>query len=146
MFRGRFSHTIDTKGRVSIPATFRTELHRTSDHAPIVTNADGCLQLHPYEDWCKFEQELMTISSMDPDVQAYSRLMISGAQECAIDGQGRLLIPPYLREHAALGREVTLAGVGNLIEIWDKTRFDDALSRTQANFNEIASRIARMGK
>ena len=57
MFRGRFVHTMDSKGRVSIPSGFRMELQRRSERAPILTNADQCLLLYPYEDWCDFEQQ-----------------------------------------------------------------------------------------
>jgi MraZ protein len=69
-------------------------------------------------------------------------MMISGAAECPIDKQGRLLLPQYLRDHAGLEREVTIAGVGPRVEIWDKARFDADLMKTQARFDEIASTVA----
>ena len=120
MFRGRFVHTLDSKGRVSIPSGFRLELQRRSERAPILTNADQCLLLYPYEDWCDFEQRIVGLSSFDPDVQAFARMMISGASECPIDAQGRILVPPVLREHARLEREAMIAGVGPRIELWDR--------------------------
>ena len=81
MFRGRFVHTLDSKGRVSIPSGFRLELQRRSERAPILTNADQCLLLYPYEDWCDFEQRIVGLSSFDPDVQAFARMMISGVSD-----------------------------------------------------------------
>ena len=145
MFRGRFVHTIDNKGRLSIPAGFRVELQRRSDQAPILTNAADCLHLYPFEDWCEFETQIVNVSRTDPDVQAFARLMVSGAMECPIDKQGRILVPPYLREHAKLEREATIAGVGPRIELWNKARFDAVLTQTQARYDEISSAIAKLG-
>jgi MraZ protein len=142
MFRGRFVHTIDTKGRISIPSGFRMELERRSQRAPILTNAFGCLHLYPFEDWCEVERKIVENETEDLDFQAFQRMMISGATECPIDKQGRLLLPQYLREHAGLEREVTIAGVGPRIEIWDKARFDAELLKTQARFHEISSTVA----
>jgi len=146
MFRGRFVHTMDSKGRVSIPSGFRLELQRRSERAPILTNADQCLVLYPYEDWCDYEQQIVGRASFDPDAQAFARMMISGASECPIDAQGRILVPPVLRELARLEREAVIAGVGPRIELWDKARFDADLQKTQARFPEISSAMARLGR
>jgi MraZ protein len=145
MFRGRFVHTMDSKGRVSIPSGFRLEFQRRSDRAPILTNADRCLLLYPYEDWCEFEQRIVGVSAFDPDVQAFARMMISGATECPIDAQGRILVPPVLREHAHLERETMIAGVGPRVELWDKSRFDAEMTKTQARYDEISSAMAKLG-
>ena len=118
------------------------ELERRSERAPILTNAFGCLHLYPYEDWCEVERKIVENESANPDFQAYQRMMISGAAECPIDKQGRMLLPQYLRDLAGLEREVTIAGVGPRVEIWDKARFDADLMKTQARFNEIASTVA----
>ncbi len=142
MFRGRSVHTIDAKNRISIPAGFRVEFDRRSDRAPILTNDAACLALYPYDDWCVFEESLLNLSSVDPDVGSYARFMVSGASECPVDKQGRILVPPALREYAALDREVTVAGVGNHLELWDKVRFDAEISKIQARFGEISSSVA----
>jgi MraZ protein len=102
--------------------------------------------LYPYEDWLKFEQKLTGLSSVDPNYQAYSRFCISGANECPIDNQGRLQIPRFLREHADLKREVTIAGVGAFIELWNKERFDAEITKTHARFTEISSEVAKLGR
>jgi MraZ protein len=142
MFRGRSVHTIDAKNRISIPAGFRVEFERRSDRSPILTNDAACLALYPYEDWCEFEERLLNLSSVDPNVGSYARFMVSGATECPVDKQGRILVPSALREYAGLDREVTVAGVGNRLELWDKTRFNAELSKTQARFGEISSSVA----
>jgi MraZ protein len=142
MFRGRFTHTIDTKGRMSIPSGFRIELERRSQQAPILTTAYECLHLYPFEDWCEVERNIVDRATEDLDAQAYQRMMLSGATECPIDKQGRVLIPQYLRDHAGIEREVTIAGVGPRVEFWDKSRFDADLLKTQARFSEISSKMS----
>ena len=130
---------------MSIPAGFRVLFNTHSDQAPILTNDAACLALYPYEDWCGFEESLLNLSSVDPDVGDYARFMVSGASACPIDKQGRILVPPALREYANLDREVTVAGVGNHLELWDKARFDTELTKTQARFDEISSAVAKLG-
>jgi MraZ protein len=136
---------MDAKGRLSIPTGYRTEILSRSERPPILTNLLSCLALYPHEDWAKVEKELSDHSSLQPEVQALQRFLISGAVECPIDNQGRILVPAYLREHAVLDREITLAGVGPRIEIWDKTRFDDDLESTRGSYNEISKAISQLG-
>ena len=121
------------------------ELQRRSERAPILTNSDQCLLLYPYEDWCAFEERIVGLNSFDPDVLSFGRMMISGASECPIDAQGRILVPPVLREHARLEREAMIAGVGLRVEIWDKARFNADLQKTQARYLEISSTLGKLG-
>ena len=145
MFRGRFVHSIDSKGRMSIPLGFRTEIARRDEHPPILTNLKDCLALYPYEDWLEIEKRLCSASPMQLEVQALQRFMVSGAADCPIDAQGRILVPNVLREHARLEREAMIAGVGPRIELWDRSRFDADLLKTQARYLEISSAMAKLG-
>jgi len=145
MFRGRHVHTMDAKGRVSIPAAFRAELMARSESPPILTNDKGCLALYSKEDWVQIEEKLAARSPVQPETRAYLRFFVSGATECPFDSQGRILVPQHLRDHARLEREITIAGVGPSIELWDKTLFDQELQRTLAKFDEIASVVAGDG-
>ena len=142
MFRGRHHHTIDAKGRVSIPAGYRMELQRRSDQAPILTADENCLRLFPFDDWCDYEEKIVKHAEADPNARDYARLVISGAVEAPIDKQGRVLVPGYLREHANLEKDVTLAGVGHTVELWDTTRLQGNLNQTQANFRSISTEVA----
>jgi transcriptional regulator MraZ len=142
MFRGRFVHTIDSKNRMSLPAGFRSEIQRRSDNPPIITNALHCLELHPFEDWRRFEDRIVEQAAMNPQAQAIVRYMVSGAVECPIDKQGRILVPQYLRERAGLERDVTVAGVGHKIELWDSARFEADLIQTQARYEDMAMSLA----
>ncbi len=118
------------------------ELQRRSDRAPILTTHLECLHLYPHEDWVDFEDRLGGVASLDPDAQRLARWMISGAVETPIDNQGRILIPPFLRERAQLGREVAILGVSKRMEIWNRERLDADLNGTQARFNEISAELA----
>ncbi len=142
MFRGQFIHTIDSKGRTSLPAQYRTALQRRGKQPPFLTNGNGHLLLYPYEDWCAYEQQILSVPRVDPNVQAYVRFMVSGATPCTIDKQGRILVPPPLRAQANLEREVVFAGVGECIELWDKDRFDSEQARTAARLPEISMQVA----
>ena len=135
-------HTIDSKNRMSLPGVFPTELQRRSEHPPILTNAHQCLELHPFEDWKRYEERIVGIATIDPQAQAFVRMMVSGAVECPIDKQGRILVPQHLREYAGLDREVTVAGVGPKIELWNSARFEANLIQTQARFEEMAMSLA----
>jgi len=146
MFRGRFTHTMDGKGRVSIPSSFRAALLGREDGTsatvavkpPFLTNLQRCVALFPHDAWLDVEHRLSEASSVQPEVQALQRFMVSGATECPIDGQGRILVPPYLREHGGLSKEVVIAGVGSRIELWNTERFATDLSRTQENMSAWA--------
>ncbi len=142
MFRGRHGHTIDAKGRVSIPVVYRMGLQQRSDQPAFLTADENCLRLYPFEDWCRYESEIVAQAELDPDARDYARLVISGAVEAPIDKQGRILVPQYLRDHAHLEREVTIAGVGHTVEIWDAARFQMNLNQTQASIRSIQSVMA----
>ncbi len=146
MFRGRFVHSMDSKGRVSIPPAHRAELQRRSERAPVLTTSDRCLLLFPFEDWEAFEARIVDSSAFDPDALSFGRMVISAASECPIDAQGRILVPPALREDARLEREVMVAGVGPKIELWNKASFDADLQKTRARYLEISSVMAKLGK
>ncbi|MCG8589861.1 MAG: division/cell wall cluster transcriptional repressor MraZ [Proteobacteria bacterium] len=131
---------------MSIPAGFRAELERQSERAPILTNLKDCLALYPHEAWVDFEQHLASVSATDPRIQAYRRFMVSGAVECPLDRQGRILVPPHLRQHAQLEREATIAGVGPIVEIWDKARFDAEMVHATSQFDDWAMVVGGVDK
>jgi MraZ protein len=141
MFRGRHDHTIDKKGRLSIPAVFRMEIQRRSERPPILTNYKDYLALYPRDDWDTIEQELRDKSGLQPDVQAYRRFVVGGAMECPIDSQGRILVPPPLRDHAQLQSKVTLVGILEQIEIWDTDLYEKNQKQTLARLAEIQQSV-----
>ena len=137
-FRGRHDHTLDNKGRVSIPSGFRMEIQELGGaRAPLLTWGKDHLILFPAEVWDGYERDLGSKSNLLPDVQRYQRLFIGGCAECPIDSQGRITIPAAACEHADLRGKVTLAGVLDKIEIWNHERFERDLKLTLERHDEI---------
>ncbi|MCZ6781803.1 MAG: division/cell wall cluster transcriptional repressor MraZ [Proteobacteria bacterium] len=144
MFRGRHSHTLDNKGRVSIPAAFRMELQRRSEKAPVLTNDTDCLALYPHDQWEHIEADLLDNPQMHPDVETLWRFMEGEAVDAAPDSQGRILIPAHLREHAGLKTKVVIVGVGPRIEIWDQTAYQAHRETTVRRLPDIKASVARL--
>lgn len=121
MFRGVYEHQIDAKGRTSLPAKLRETLTGAYDERLIVTRSlDPCLHAYPVREWEALEQALAKRNPMEPGVKTLMRLYVAPAQECPLDKLGRLLIPPSLRSHASLEKEVVWAGMVKVIELWSK--------------------------
>jgi len=145
MFRGRYEHSIDGKGRLSIPSRFREALARRRQKVLILTHFDSCVVAYPLDEWRQLEERIRKQSTLQKDIRAFLRLFYSGAMETAVDGQGRILIPPPLREKAGLAREVMIVGVLNKIEIWSKARWEEFLAGSPVTFEDVAARLADLG-
>lgn len=144
MFRGRFIHTIDSKGRVSVPIKFREVLSEKYEESLIVTTeVDQCLIAFPTEEWNRLEEKIRSLPSMSKELKAWMRFFYSGAVECPIDRQGRILIPPSLREYGNLNKEVVLIGLFNKIEIWDKGRWEAAMA--PEGLERVSETLAGLG-
>lgn len=133
MFRGQFSHSIDAKGRVSLPARFRDLLLANGDARFVLTPApfDPCLHLYPMRAWEEFEQKMAELPSLDAHVVRFRRMYVSAAIECELDKAGRVLVPPHLREKTQLTKDVLWAGMGRILELWSQERWDAALSMSE---------------
>jgi MraZ protein len=130
MFRGQFAHSIDAKGRVSLPVRFRDGLVARGDSRFILTPAlfDPCLHLYPMQGWEELEEKIAGLPSFDPNIVRFRRLYVSAAIECELDKAGRVLVPPALRERVALVKDVLWAGMGRTVELWAKERWDAAIA------------------
>ena len=146
MFRGRHEHTIDAKGRTSVPARYRDVLDAAGERRVVITSAlDPCLAAFSVPAWLAFEERLGKLPLFDPAVQKLKRIFVSGAVECEIDDVGRILIPPTLREHARLKKDVLWAGAGRYAELWDKDEWQKHFETTDDEKREMASRLAELG-
>lgn len=123
MFKGEFAHTIDPKGRVIVPVKLRDEL---GDNFVVTKGLDGCLWMFDNEQWEKVEAEIKEMPFTLKEARVISRFIIAGATDGELDKQGRVLIPPNLREYADLQKDIVLAGVGSRVEIWSKERYEAA--------------------
>ena len=137
MFRGRHDHTIDAKGRLSIPRVFRGELVGGGDSPPMLVNQRDHLALFPANEWAAIEQRLTEMSSLDPDAQRLRRFYASGSVPCPIDTQGRILVPGFLREHASLDNKVIVAGVLDRVELWRPAKFEASQAETMHELDDI---------
>ncbi len=125
MFIGRYQHTIDPKGRVSIPARYRNALAQYDGNLVVVPQ-DQCLNVYPFAVWEHVVGALNEQSQFDERLRRVGRLWISRAREAELDGAGRILLPPDSRQQAGLAKDVTLVGLGReFFEIWDRKRFEE---------------------
>ena len=146
MFRGRYEHTIDAKGRTSVPARYRDALSAANERRVILTSAlDPCLVAYAPAEWAAFEEKLARLPQFDRAVQKLRRIYVSGAVECEFDDVGRVLVPPTLREHASLKKDVLWAGAGRYAELWDKDEWQRHFEATDEEKRDIASRLAELG-
>jgi transcriptional regulator MraZ len=126
MFRGRYQHTIDPKGRLSVPSKYRDALAQYDGNTLIVVPNGEAIEVHPLEEWERLEARINEHSMFDADLRKTGRLYISQAREVELDSAGRILVPPDTREHGGLHKDVTLVGPGRkFFEIWDRARFEE---------------------
>ena len=142
MFIGEYQHTLDIKGRVIIPSRFREDL---GDGFVMTKGLDNCLFLYPRNEWSILEEKLKTLPLTNRDARAFIRFFFSGAAECIIDKQGRVLIPSNLREHAKLGKDVVVIGVSTRMEIWSKEEWDSYNDDDNLSYDNIAEKMAELG-
>ncbi|MFZ0488193.1 MAG: division/cell wall cluster transcriptional repressor MraZ [Arenicellales bacterium] len=122
MFRGITSLNLDAKGRLAVPARYREALLQQSDGQLVITinHEQRCLWMYPLDVWEDIENKLVKLPSMSPVTQRLKRLLIGHATDCEVDGNGRVLVPPPLREYGELSKQIKLVGQGNKFEIWDE--------------------------
>ncbi len=140
MFMSEYNHSIDAKGRVIVPVKFREAL---GDEFVVTQGLDGCLFVFPNSEWKNFEEKLKSLPMSNKDARKFVRFFLAGAALVEIDKQGRILIPPVLRQFAALEKDVVVVGVGSRVEIWDKNRWDD--STKFEDMDEIAEHMSDLG-
>ena len=142
MLLGEYKHTIDVKGRMAIPSKFRGEI---TTGAIITRGLDRCLFVFSEKEWQKLAEKITALPLSQSNSRAFARLMLAGASDVALDAQGRILIPEYLREYAELKKQVVVAGVYNRAEVWDKDTWDRYKEKTESASDEIAEKLGELG-
>lgn len=142
MFLGTYAHTLDEKGRLSIPSRFRDVLsEKQLPEKMIVTQGlDMCLVGYPTNEWKVFEEKIVNRPMNKSDDRYFIRRLLAGATECSLDKQGRIMLPTALRKYAGLERDAVLVGVSNRIEIWSPERWEKYLAEGKS-LEAIAEQI-----
>ena len=142
MFMSEYNHTLDTKGRLIIPAKFRETL---GEEFVISKGMDGCLFVYAGDDWNAFEQKLTSLPLINKEARQFARFFLAGAATVEVDKQGRILVPGNLRDFAELEKDVVLVGVASRIEIWSKARWEGITEDEDEAMEDIAERMADLG-
>jgi MraZ protein len=149
MFRGRYEHTIDPKGRLALPSTFRKELAAIGEDEPLIVTthiSSPCLVAYPLPEWQRFEERLAKLPQFEPSVMMLRRLYVGGAMECPVDKQGRVLIPPVLREFAKLEREAYWVGAMRTLEIWSKPKWHEVIESAREQVDRgVLEKLGELG-
>ena len=141
-FIGEYSHTLDDKKRLAIPAKFRAALGK---RMVITRGLDACLFIYPETQWQELADKLGRLPLGQRDARGFSRLMLAGAMEGELDGLGRILIHDYLKHYASLKRQVVIAGVYSHLEIWDARTWEAYKKKTEKEVVDMAERLGELG-
>ncbi len=142
MLIGEYRHSLDEKGRLTMPSRYRELLGKSF----ILTKGlDGCLFVYPIQEWQSLLNDIQALPLTNPSARAFVRIFLAGACEPELDKQGRFVISPSLREYASLERELVICGVGSRLEIWSAERWDKYVESASPSFSEIASELVNLG-
>ncbi len=139
MFLGEYSHSIDNKGRVFIPARFR---EHENQRFFVNRGLDGCLAVFNEEGWAAQQAKINSMDMLKKDARDFKRIYFAKAAEAVCDRQGRINLPGPLLKEARLEREVIVVGVSDHIEIWDTARWDEYQREAGTRYEEIAENLA----
>ncbi|MGI6343594.1 MAG: division/cell wall cluster transcriptional repressor MraZ [Bacillota bacterium] len=142
MLLGEYQHSLDDKGRITIPSRLREGL---GERFVVTKGLDRCLFVYPLTEWESLEAKLRALPFTRADVRAFVRLLFSGATECEMDRQGRILLPPNLRAHAGLERDAVVLGVSNRVEIWDRATWEEYNEQASAAYEQVAEHLEGFG-
>jgi MraZ protein len=147
VFRGHFTHSVDQKGRVSLPSRFRDVLLADGDSRYVITPdpSDACLHLHPLRRWEEYERQVSELPRHDRRIVRFRRLYVSAAQEGELDKVGRIRLPPDFRERIRLeDKDVVFAGMGKLVEIWAKPLWEKELEESERDAPQILEEVQEL--
>lgn len=143
MFMGQFEHSLDSKGRLIVPAKLREEL---GDTFVITKGMDKCLYGYTNEGWQEVADKIAALPTVtNKAAREFARYFMAGATTCELDKQGRILIPQVLREFAGLDKDAILLGVGGRIEIWNKDAWLNTTDNYDSNIEDVVAKMSEFG-
>lgn len=142
MFLGEFAHTLDDKGRLTIPAKFREGL---AGGLVITRGIDHCLAVYPRQVWDQLAERITRLPISQRNARNFGRLMFSGAADFVPDRQGRVLIPQPLRDYAGLDGDAIIIGLYDRLEIWNPENWTTLRTEVEENPESIAEQLQELG-
>ncbi|MDO8550371.1 MAG: division/cell wall cluster transcriptional repressor MraZ [Ignavibacteria bacterium] len=142
MFRGQFTYSIDSKGRISIPAKLRRHVSaEANDTYMMIRGTSTCIDIYPLNEWLLFEAKLNKLNPFKPDEIRFIRTLLQHVAEDTLDSQSRILIPQILIEYAKIEKEVLILGALNKIEVWNPKIFEEYLKQSDETYEQIAAKV-----
>lgn len=142
MFIGEYSHSIDEKGRLSVPVKFRDRL---ATGCVLTRGLDGCLWLYTEEEWGRIADEVSKLPITSKNARSFSRFILSGAMDVKLDKVGRIIIPKYLSDYAKMKSKVVITGMHNRLELWADENWNTFKKEMEDNSDEVAENLAEIG-
>jgi len=145
-FFGKFEYTIDSKGRLAVPVTFRKKLGPDEDSFVFVPGRFQTIEVHPYQEWNDYEDRVLRHQpEHTEEAQRFSILLYSQAGEATLDVQGRILLPKHLREWAGIDNEVIITGAGRFFLIWEPERYRRFVADSMPRYQQDRDEATRQG-
>ena len=139
MLLGEHEHTLDDKNRLTLPARQRDQL---GDRVVVTRGLDGCLYVYAGAEWAKLAERVGTLDPLSREARTMQRFFFASGTEAELDKQGRIVIPANLLESAGIGRDVTVAGIYDHLEIWDRAAWRDQRQTVEGSAEDVAERLA----
>ncbi len=141
-FKGQAEYSVDAKGRVAIPAKMRSAMSPAARNTFTVTRGfETCIVLYPQDHWDRMEEEFGGLNRYRPENRDFIRLTTMWAEECELDGQGRIALPKRLQEFAGIAEKVTIVGAFDRIEVWNPDRLQQHLNEQADDYQTLAERV-----
>ncbi len=142
MFKGQFTYSIDSKGRISIPAKLRRHVSAEANDTFVMTRSTSvCIDIYPLDQWLLIEEKLNKLNQFKPDDIRFTRTILLFASEDTLDSQSRILIPQNLIEYAKIEKEVLILGALKKIEVWNPKIFEEYLKQSDETYEQIAAKV-----
>ena len=142
MFKGQFSYSIDSKGRISIPAKLRKHVTAEANDTFVMTQGTAaCIDIYPNDQWQQFEEKLLKLNPFNPMEAKFIRMIMQHASDDTLDSQSRILIPQNLIEYAKIEKEVLILGALKKIEVWNPKVYEEYLKQSDETYESIAAKV-----
>lgn len=142
VFLGEYRHSLDDKGRITVPSKFRESF---TDGLVVTKGFENCLFVFTKTGWLEFAGQIQQLRTLKKDARTISRFIFGGASEDTVDKQGRVMVPSALREWGQIKKEVVIIGVSNRLEVWSEDNWNKVENEAAASYSQIAEELADLG-